>query len=284
MDELIKAVNITKSYGGKKILENVNLSIEAGTAICLFAHNGSGKSTLLKIIAGVLKPSSGNMIYHEKLKMAYVPDRFPKLEITVHDFIIHMGLIEGKPKDILIEKSHELYDRFFITSMKETKLKDLSKGSLQKVAVIQALLTQADVVLMDEPISGQDLDSQNSFIQIMNDLKQNGTAVVMCCHEQVLVDYIADQTYEINNGILLKRQYQYDLQAEYAVIELLSLNKSMRSLEEIRHLLVEVIQKDGRTRIKVKKQYSDAVIMFLLKKEWTLVQMNMEVNKHEIHI
>ena len=91
---------------------------------------------------------------------------------------------------------------FFLESMINTKLNELSKGSLQKVGVIQALIGKRDVILLDEPLSGQDAASQDVFIEKINELRGKGVTVLMSCHERRLIDELTDREYTINNGKL----------------------------------------------------------------------------------
>lgn len=200
--EVVRLENITKYYSRKLILKNINLSICRGKAVTLMGNNGCGKSTLLKVICGLTRYKSGNLIYNDKIKFNYIPEHFPKLNISVKQYIDCMGKIENiPPKDLKI-KSEELVCDFSMESMLDTPLKHLSKGSLQKTAVIQALLKKSDILLLDEPLSGQDIRSQNFFIQYINKLKNEGTAIVMSCHEMFLVNQLSDNTFKIHNGEL----------------------------------------------------------------------------------
>ena len=84
MREIIKLNQISKVYNHKQILDQVDLSIYEGQSIAFTGHNGSGKSTMLKIIAGLVRPSGGKVVYREKLLFHYVPERFPKMNLTAY--------------------------------------------------------------------------------------------------------------------------------------------------------------------------------------------------------
>ena len=201
-DQLISVNNVSKSYGKKEVLRNVNLAIHKGDSLAFIGHNGSGKSTLLRILAGLASFNSGQVQRNKKLKIHYIPEHFPKLALTAKEYVVHMGLIEGLNKSQAQAKSRQLFELFFMDNMQETPMKYLSKGTLQKVAVIQALLSNPALLLLDEPLSGQDIDSQNIFIQTMIDLKKQGTAIAMSCHEKVIISHISDLVYEIKDGIV----------------------------------------------------------------------------------
>ncbi|MGN0350020.1 MAG: ATP-binding cassette domain-containing protein, partial [Roseburia sp.] len=198
MDELISLDKVSKSYGKKQVLDKITLTIKGNQSVALIGHNGSGKSTLLKMMAGLVNPSEGNISYSRKLLFHYVPERFPKLNLTVVQYLKRMCEIDGIAWEK--EKIESICDDFFLKNMIHTKMKNLSKGTLQKVGVIQALLTKPDVLLLDEPLSGQDMDSQKVFIKKMNELRNDNVTIVMSCHERYLIESISDTVYQIENG------------------------------------------------------------------------------------
>ncbi len=199
MDKLIEIKNITKKFDNKIILENLNMTINKGDSIAIVGHNGSGKSTLLKIISGLVSIKEGEIKYHKDLKFNYVPERFPKLLITPNQYILKTGLIEGLTKDEIKSKGYKLFKKFFMENMVDIPIKYLSKGSIQKVSAIQALLTKPDILLLDEPLSGQDVDSQRVFIKSVNKLLEEGVTVVMSCHDNILIDSFANLVYKIKD-------------------------------------------------------------------------------------
>ncbi len=81
-------------------------------------------------------------------------------------------------------------------------MKYLSKGTLQKVGVIQALLKIPDILILDEPLSGQDVQSQEMFVKLMKELNQGGMTLVMACHEKYLVEQLAQEVYQIDQGCI----------------------------------------------------------------------------------
>ncbi len=217
MEQLVSLNHISKKFGRNDVLSNINLTIHKGQSIALVGNNGSGKSTLLKIICGLSNPSSGEVKYTKKLKFNYVPEHFPKMNITVKQYLTHMGLIEGMAQKLVQEGIQELLKSFYMEHMADSFMKNLSKGSLQKVAVIQALLSKPDILLLDEPLSGQDLKSQRKFIHMVKELNQQGVTIIMSCHEMFLVNQLSREAYEIKNMQLEPldignyTNYEYDM-------------------------------------------------------------------------
>lgn len=218
VDNLIEINNISKSFGSKKILQNTSMNVKKGQSIALLGHNGCGKSTLLRILCGLTSIDSGKVNYNRKLKFNYVPENFPKMNLSARQYIRHIGLIEGVQAEELERKSNNLFQAFFVEEMIDSPMKHLSKGTLQKIGVIQALLTKPDILLLDEPLSGQDLKSQKVFISLINNLNKEGTTIVMSCHERFLVNMVSDTVYEIKDKKIVQIEFDFANKNEFDVL------------------------------------------------------------------
>lgn len=190
--------NVTKKYGGKTIIEGVSHTFYKGESIAFYGHNGCGKSTMLKLISGLIPISFGELKYHERLRFSYVPEKFVGMEIEMIDYLRAVERMEGVDPAV----TDSLIEDFFLDPMIHTRMDKLSKGSLQKVGVIQALMAPHEVILLDEPLSGQDAESQKVFIDKMNELRECGITILMSCHEKKLIEALSDRVYTIENGKL----------------------------------------------------------------------------------
>ena len=199
---IITISNLTKKFGRRTVLRDISLQINRGDSVAFTGRNGSGKSTLLKIIAGLLPFEAGSVTHSGRLKFAYVPERFPAMNLTARDYIMQIGLVSGLKKDEISERSTELFRSLFMHDMIDTPIRYLSKGTIQKMAVVQAFITTPDVLLLDEPISGQDVASQQVFMEMANRLSRAGVTVLCSCHEEYMVKAIARYVYEIADGKL----------------------------------------------------------------------------------
>lgn len=204
MNEVILTLeSIQKKYGSKIVLRNINLEVRRGQGTAFIGSNGTGKSTLMKILSGLVKADSGRVICEKKVRFAYIPEKFPVLPITVKDYLFHVGEIARLSMPETKEKCNYYFEQFDMTDMVHTSMRFLSKGTLQKVVVIQALLKQPDILLLDEPLSGQDVSSQLFFINEIIKLEKKGLAVIVVSHEEDFVQQIADNIYRLQNGKLL---------------------------------------------------------------------------------
>ncbi|SEQ46739.1 ABC-type multidrug transport system, ATPase component [Lachnospiraceae bacterium NE2001] len=200
MEKIITLENVTKTYGGKTVIDSVSHNFMMGESIAFAGHNGCGKSTMLKILGGLIRIEQGQVSYHKKVRFSYVPEKFPGNELPMQSYLQYVADMEG----VSFTDVDKLIQDFFLDSMRHTKMKNMSKGSLQKVGVIQALMAPHDILLLDEPLSGQDMDSQVVFIDKVNQLRDKGVTIFMSCHEKKLMDNLSDHVFTINEGKLEK--------------------------------------------------------------------------------
>ncbi|WP_148411172.1 ATP-binding cassette domain-containing protein [Murimonas intestini] len=271
-NSIIELKKITKIYNQNVLLKDIDLSIRKGQSISFIGHNGIGKSTLLKIVSGLVRPDAGKIICSKKLLFHYIPEHFPKMNISAFQYIRHMGRIDGIGREDLEKRSSELFKMFYMDEMTDIPMKHLSKGTLQKVGVIQALLTEPDVLLLDEPLSGQDTDSQKVFIDTMNMLRKNGCTLLMSCHEMNLVNSISDTVYEIRDKQLQKTDMSNNYIRENDVLLFQPPTGNGSHIMDIpagftaeeKGPFVEVTVPDGESR---------ELILLLLHKGWELKQL-----------
>ncbi|MGY0693933.1 ATP-binding cassette domain-containing protein [Virgibacillus sp. FSP13] len=190
---VLQLTNIHYTVHKKCIFKGVAISIKNGECIAIAGENGSGKSTLLKIIAGLIVPNQGDVKRSTK-NMGYVPEQPPKLlRFTANEYLKHMGQIQGLSASVLELRSRELIREFGLEAYQHTNTPYLSKGNKQKVNIIQALLTDPELLLLDEPLSGLDSDSQERLIETLTQLKKEGTTIVFTSHESYLAEKLADR-------------------------------------------------------------------------------------------
>ncbi len=204
--EIISLQNVSKSYKTKELYSSINEVFNEGDSVAFVGHNGCGKSTMLKMIAKLVNPTSGKVVYSHQLKLRYVAEKFEPINITVKEFLLFMGKMDGLSSDYLGETINSLSHDFFINNFLDVNMKNLSKGTLQKIVVIQALLDKPDVLLLDEPLSGQDKESQKVFVKKINELRAEGTTIFMSCHEDWLVKALSDKVYTFSNGTMIRRK------------------------------------------------------------------------------
>lgn len=200
---LLEANNLSKSYGAFPALQNVNLTIDCGRIIGLLGPNGSGKTTLLKIINGLLVPSSGSITIGgeapgviTKQHISYLPDTsyFPKwMKIT--DLFTYFNDFYA---DFDEAKAREMLHRLNINE--KMKLKQMSKGTLEKVQLILTMSRNANLYCLDEPIGGVDPATRDYILQtIINNYSENAS-VLISTHLISDVENVLDDVIFLQDG------------------------------------------------------------------------------------
>lgn len=198
--------NIGKSYNKSIIFKNINLSVKNSEPIILMGKNGCGKSTLLKIMAGIIKPTTGELSSPPKIKISLTPDKLPPMPFKTLEYLRHMGKIQGLLTGEINEYITKMFDYFYIPHhVKEQKLNKCSKGELQKINIMQALITKPDLLLMDEPFSGLDEDSLSQLLNLLTKTSENQTAIVIACHEKEIAQKFSN-IYVFKDQLLNKQE------------------------------------------------------------------------------
>ena len=180
----MQLTGVGKRYGrgGRWILRGVDLELRPGELLRIEGANGSGKSTLLRLAAGIERPSAGRV--EVPGRRAYVPERFPPaLPFDARTYLVRLGRVHGLPQAEARRRAGDWLDRFGIADRSGTPLRHLSKGSCQKVAVAQALLAEADVLLLDEAWTGLDGPARTVLDEAAAEQADRGAAVLFVDHD-----------------------------------------------------------------------------------------------------
>lgn len=178
---MIEIKNLSFSYTNKPpyILYDLNLNINKGDYISVLGDNGSGKSTFIKLLLKLLMPTSGNII-HDPIKIGYVPQRFENLNtqfpITVYEILdCYRKTLKIKNKDCILK-----YLEFVkMSGFKDALIGTLSGGQCQKIFIARALMGNPDLLILDEPSSGVDNQSQNEIYGMIKNVNRNNNITVI---------------------------------------------------------------------------------------------------------
>ncbi|MEK4664810.1 ATP-binding cassette domain-containing protein [Priestia sp. FSL H7-0729] len=216
---------VSKRLGTAQVLNQINLEVKQGECAVLVGRNGSGKSTLLRILAGILLPNTGSIQRTIKGSEKYAVDGLPRVPFTSEEYLWEMGRIRGIRPEVLRGRIRELSELLYLDTAINQKLPLLSKGTLQKVNLIQALLPgPGGLLLLDEPLSGLDIPAQEAVVSLLGQWKDKGTSLVTACHEPLLIERLADQVIVLKKGSVLRYWSREDiLQAGEPVVYIQSL-------------------------------------------------------------
>lgn len=195
---LIEARNLNIKIGQKMILQSINLTIEQGQIITVIGPNGSGKSTLLKALIGALPPTQGGIVRSPNLSIGYVPQRLhidETLPLTVQRFL-------NLPHRFSDEEIKEAIKDAGIESYMNQQIHSLSGGQLQRVLLARALLSNPNLLLLDEPTQGLDRKGTADFYHRLERLRQKlNCAIILVSHDLLVVMRQSDRVICINRRI-----------------------------------------------------------------------------------
>ncbi|WP_170924713.1 ATP-binding cassette domain-containing protein [Candidatus Enterococcus clewellii] len=265
MEEIIRIEKLTKKYNKNTLFEAVDLSIFKGQSVAFTGRNGSGKSTLLKMIAGLTTLTSGSIHCNTQHLIHYIPEHFPKSKLTAHRYLCAMGKIDGCSATEIEKQIAQLAEDFFLTEMLHTPLHFLSKGTLQKIGVMQALLKEPDILLLDEPLSGQDERSQQVFISKMKQLLEKQVTIIMSCHEKHLIQALSDTAYRIDNNRILP--VAISSFATDSMFRLTFIDEGQGILPDIPY---SIDRSGNQIQLSVSANQTNRLIRVMLDNHWTL--------------
>jgi manganese/iron transport system ATP-binding protein len=191
----LKLEQVTVQYNGIPALEDVTLQIHRGEQVAVVGPNGAGKSTLFNVIAGIVRPRRGKVSIYgsgpgRHICVGYVPQRnridwrFP---VTVADTVMmgrigRIGLFRWPGKKDRLRVAQAL-EQVGMSAYARRQIGELSGGQQQRVFLARALAQEAELLLLDEPLSGLDMPSQEALLQILGDLRREGITMLVATHD-----------------------------------------------------------------------------------------------------
>ncbi|NBN60741.1 zinc ABC transporter ATP-binding protein ZnuC [Proteus sp. G2639] len=198
MSDLICLKSVSVSFGEREILKDISFDLKAGRILTLLGPNGAGKSTVIRLVLGLLNPTLGKVERHNTLRIGYVPQKLyldPTMPLTVKRF---MTLKPGvRDKDIL-----PALERVNAAKLINQPMQKLSGGESQRVLLARALLNQPQLLVLDEPTQGVDVNGQLALYDLINQLRNElGCAILMVSHDLHLVMAKTDEVLCLNGHI-----------------------------------------------------------------------------------
>jgi ABC-2 type transport system ATP-binding protein len=211
---MIRTEHLTKRYGGLVAVNDLNLDIPQGQFFAFLGPNGAGKTTTIKLLAGLLKPTSGRAFIggydiqsdpvEARKIISYVPDMpflYDKLEPM--EFMLFVGQLYGMEHAELARASDELFDVFGLDEVRTQPIEDLSLGTRQRLVIASALLHKPKVIIIDEPMAGFDPRSARVVKNVLKKRSRAGVTVFLSTHILHIAEELADQVGILNRGKLI---------------------------------------------------------------------------------
>ena len=211
MDKIIEIKNLSKSFGEKKVLEDINLYIRRGEFITLLGPSGCGKTTLLRMIAGFLQPDEGSILMDGK-ELAGIPPHerplntvfqryalFPHLD--VHDNIAFGLKLKKVPEDEIEKRVRRVLKLVAMSDYEDRDVETLSGGQQQRIAIARAIVNQPKVLLLDEPLAALDLKMRKDMQTELKEMHRKlGITFIYVTHDQEEALTLSDTIVVLNEG------------------------------------------------------------------------------------
>lgn len=224
-------------YGrGPWVLRGVTAQIGAGDVVAVVGRNGAGKSTLLQVVAGLLRPNKGT-VTGRPARIGYVPERFAADQsFTARNYLVSLARVRGDD----VGRIPEWADRLHFTGLLDRPLSELSKGSAQKVGLIQAMLTRPDLLILDEPWEGLDAQTREQVPVIVEEVLAAGGRVLISDHQGQTTDLPGLRRWDISAGELREAVDPAGWVVVEVAVEASAVDEAVDSFEAAGHKVVKI--------------------------------------------
>ncbi|MGH3759263.1 ATP-binding cassette domain-containing protein [Actinophytocola sp.] len=254
------------------VLDKVDLDLAPGEVVAVTGGNGSGKSTLLRLLAGVTRPTSGTVAGRPR-EVGYVPEYFPDDDgLSALAYLTHMGRLRGLTTKDATDRATRLLDRLALSGGRDTPLRRLSNGNLQKVGIAQAVVTRPRLFVLDEAWAGLDVAAHDTLGEFVEEVAGADGTVVYTDHRRTVgatrvVQVVDGRLVELEAEPVLVAQLVLSPPSETDLDKPVTLPKSLSGAMSMAH--------DGeKVFVQVKRAEADQLLLEVLKDGWSVVRVD----------
>ena len=207
MGTVVRLEDYCKSFKSAEVLKNINLTLESGKVIGLKGKNGSGKTMLMRAISGLILPTSGKVYINDKELGRHISFP-PSIGILIENPSFISNYTGFKNLKILASIQNRISDDEIRDAIRKVGLdpddkrtfKKYSLGMKQRLGIAAAIMERPDIVILDEPITALDEAGAGLIKGLLDELKANGSLIIIACHDTEELNYLSDEIYEIYDG------------------------------------------------------------------------------------
>ena len=207
MGTVVRLEDYCKSFKSAEVLKNINLTLESGKVIGLKGKNGSGKTMLMRAISGLILPTSGKVYINDKELGRHISFP-PSIGILIENPSFISNYTGFKNLKILASIQNRIRDHEIRDAIRKVGLdpddkrtfKKYSLGMKQRLGIAAAIMERPDIVILDEPINALDEAGAGLIKGLLDELKANGSLIIIACHDTEELNYLSDEIYEIYDG------------------------------------------------------------------------------------
>lgn len=199
--------NVSKTFTGKKVVDNISFSLEEPGVFGLLGTNGAGKTTTIRMLLGIIKKDSGEITWNSKkvdrksVNFGYLPEErgvYPKVKI--YDQLMYFAELKGMKRNEADKTINEWAKRLKVEEYMQQLAEKLSKGNQQKIQFMTAVIHNPELVVLDEPFSGLDPVNTELLKNIIINLVKNGKYVIMSAHQMATIEEFCSDILILNKG------------------------------------------------------------------------------------
>lgn len=199
--------NVSKTFIGKKVVDNISFSLEEPGVFGLLGTNGAGKTTTIRMLLGIIKKDSGEITWNGKkvdrksVNFGYLPEErgvYPKVKI--YDQLMYFAELKGMKRSEADKTINEWAKRLKVEEYMQQPAEKLSKGNQQKIQFMTAVIHNPELVVLDEPFSGLDPVNTELLKNIIIELVKNGKYVIMSAHQMATIEEFCSDILILNKG------------------------------------------------------------------------------------
>lgn len=279
----LKVENVSKHFGSKLAVDNINFEINEPGVFGLLGTNGAGKSTTIRMILGILKKDSGNITWNGKaverknINFGYLPEErgiYPKTKI--YEQLIFFAELKGMKKEDACKEIDYWMKRLKVEEYKNMTAEKLSKGNQQKIQFIISILHNPELIILDEPFSGLDPVNTEMLREVILELVEKGKYIVMSSHQMTSIEEFCKDIVIINKGKTVLKGNLQEIKNSYKANRL-EIDSERDISKEIEKLNMQIIkQVDRNYEISIDNEEKAYTLMK------NLVNNNYKINKFEL--
>ena len=207
MGTVVRLEDYCKSFKSAEVLKNINLTLESGKVIGLKGKNGSGKTMLMRAISGLILPTSGKVYINDKelgRHISFPPSIGILIEnpsfISIYTGFKNLKILASIQNRISDDEIRDAIRKVGLDPDDKRTFKKYSLGMKQRLGIAAAIMERPDIVILDEPINALDEAGAGLIKGLLDELKANGSLIIIACHDTEELNYLSDEIYEIYDG------------------------------------------------------------------------------------
>ena len=279
----LKIENVSKSYGDKKVVDNINIELNNPGVFGLLGTNGAGKTTTIRMLLGILKKDEGKISWNGKevtrknVNFGYLPEErgiYPKTKI--YDQLMYFAKLKGMRQEEADKQINYWMKRLEVEEYKNMTAEKLSKGNQQKIQFITAVVHDPDLVVLDEPFSGLDPVNTELIRNIILELIEKQKYIIMSAHQMSVVEEFCTNILILNKGKTVLQGNLTEIKNTYPANKVLIITK-----ENIENKIKEanlsiLLKKENEYEVKIDNEEQAYNLLN------SLVNSNIKIEKFEI--